>query len=391
MWLYIRERQQRCTCCMKTIQQIIERYLKGRASPAEKVFIEKHYDYFEKHEDYTKSVPDEERIAMENINWTRLEARIDQPAPVRSISIPTPYWRWAAASVVLLIGAATWWWFSDRKTSANPQQTIAQTDIPPGREGAVLTLDDGRQILLDSLGNGVVANQSGAEVVLHNNSIAYSKTGADQKNPVYNTLSTPRGRQFRVVLPDGTGVWLNAASSIRYPTVFAGHERRVDITGEAYFEVSKNNNQPFRVSVANTEVIVLGTKFNVNGYTNEARIATTLLEGAVQVNSGNNNVKLKPGQQASVSQEDIKVKNVNTAQFVSWKNGLFYFDHADVSTAMRQLERWYDIEIKYEGAIPVKEIHGELGRDLSLQQVLKVLDRMQVTCRLEGKTLIVQP
>lgn len=385
-------RQPLFTCCMKTIQQILERYLKGKASSAEKVYVEKHYDYFEQDEDFSASVPDEERTVMENMNWKRLESRIDQPAPVRGISFATPYWRWAAASVVLLLGATCWWWLSGDKPEAPSQEIIVQADIQPGREGAVLTLDDGRQILLDSLQNGVVANQSGADIVLKNNSISYAGKDHHSKGPVYNTLSTPRGRQFRVELPDGTGVWLNAASSIRYPTAFAGNERRVDITGEVYFEVSRNSSKPFKVAVANTEVVVLGTQFNVNGYTNEANINTTLVEGAVLVNRGTRSVRLMPGQQARVSQmvEDIKVSKVNTAQVVTWKNGLFYFDHADVPTAMRQLERWYDIEVQYEGAVPTREIQGELGRDLSLQQVLKVLERMQVKCRLEGRKLIVQ-
>ncbi|MGN6420847.1 MAG: FecR family protein [Pseudobacter sp.] len=377
---------------MKHIQKILERYLKGKASSAEKVYVEKHYDYFEQDEDFSNSVPGEEKLTMENMNWKRLESRIYQPTPVRGISIATPYWRWAAASVVLLAAGITWWWLSGEKPAAPSRETTAQADILPGREGAVLTLDDGSQILLDSLQNGVVAKQSGADIVLKNNSISYAGTDHHPKGAVYNTLSTPRGRQFRVELPDGSAVWLNAESSIRYPTAFAGNERRVDITGEVYFDVRKNSNKPFKVTVANTEVIVLGTQFNVNGYTNEASINTTLVEGAVQVNNGNQSARLMPDQQARVSQtsEDIKVSKVNTAQVVTWKNGLFYFDRADVPTAMRQLERWYDIEVIYEGAVPTREIQGELGRDLSLQQVLKVLERMQVKCRLEGRKLIVQ-
>jgi ferric-dicitrate binding protein FerR (iron transport regulator) len=339
---------------------------------------------------------DSDKAAWEKFRKTNL------PAPVPPVSrihfLKTAWFRYAAVALVVT-GIGTYLWMN----KSNKSETIVkteplpvQTDIAPGRDGAILTLADGRKMLLDTLGNGVIAYQHGAELILKNGQLTYAVSGKPAGEIAYNTMSTPKGRQFRVTMPDGTGVWLNSASSIRYPTVFAGNERRVEITGEVYFEVSKNSNLPFKVSAANTEVVVLGTRFNVNAYANEPNASTSLLQGAVQVNSGNSSAVLKPGQQARVQTAsaggNIKVLNkVNIQQVINWKNGLFSFEHADIPTVMRQLERWYDIEVQYEGAVPVNEIHGELGRDLSLQQILKVLQQMKVNCKLEGRKLIVYP
>ncbi len=197
----------------------------------------------------------------------------------------------------------------------------------------------------------------------------------------YNTISTPKGRQFTLQLPDGSKVWLNAASSLRYPVAFAGAERKVEITGEAYFEVAKNKKMPFKVSINNkTTVEVLGTHFNVNAYNDEETIKTTLLEGVVKVSHEKQTQLLQPGEQASVSQpsqksQSITVQTTDVDAAVAWKNGTFSFTNASLETVMRQLARWYDIEVEFVGAVPGGAFSGEIDRALSLDQVLKGLTK----------------
>lgn len=328
---------------------------------------------------------------------TVLQHALNSDKPVRRIHF-LPRWSWAAASVLLLLAAGAYYWTASKKNTPPAVMAAATTDIAPGKEGATLTLADGSRIKLDSLGNGVIAKQNGAQVVLANGQVAYDPTGNTGSDAVFNTMSTPRGRQFRLTLPDGTQVWLNAASSVRYPTVFSGRERIVEVTGEAYFEVVKNPAMPFRVRVNNkAEIEVLGTHFNVNAYENEQAIATTLLEGAVRVAAAGRHlpeVVLHPGQQAQLSnasETGIKVvKNVNTEKTIAWKNGLFYFDGATLAEIMRQMERWYDIEVVYENGIPDIEFEGEMTKDVSLNGLLVMLKRTDVHFRIEGRKLIVQ-
>ncbi len=202
-------------------------------------------------------------------------------------------------------------------------------------------------------------------------------------------MSTPRGRQFQVTLPDGTAVWLNAASSIRYPTAFTGAERKVEITGEVYFEVKKDI-RPFIVSADNrAEVTVLGTSFNVNSYSNEAGVKATLLEGTVQVSKDEQSVIIKPGEQADVQKTISVTKGVALEKVMAWKAGLFNFENVSLDEAMRQLERWYDIEVVYEKGIPNIELDGEMSKDITLNGLMNVLKELGVRYRLEGRRLII--
>ncbi|QEC44605.1 FecR family protein [Pseudobacter ginsenosidimutans] len=301
------------------------------------------------------------------------------------------HWHWAAASILLVLCIGAYLFFNTHSKTTQPAG-IAQ--IQPGRDGAILTLHDGTRVLLDTIQNGVVALQGGAMAKVENGKLLYEANGHEA---VINTMSTPAGRQFRLTLPDGTEVWLNSASSISYPTVFTGTERRVVITGEAYFEVAKNMKMPFRVNVNQRALVeVLGTKFNVNGYDNEPRINTTLLEGSVQVVSGRS-VLLKPGQMAQVqttqlSGTEIKiVGHANIEKIMAWKNGLFDFDNMDFDEAMRQLERWYNIEVVYENGIPKNiELYGKITKGVTLDGLLSVLKDIGVKCRLENRKLLIQ-
>lgn len=309
-----------------------------------------------------------------------------EETPIRHIS---QLRRWIAAAVaVLLLGTSIYYL---TRTQHTPPSVVAQAaDIAPGHAGAILTLADGSQVTLDSIQNGVVALQGGATAKVVNGVLLYEGKG---NNIVYNTMSTPKGRQFHVTLPDGTEVWLNASSSIRYPTVFAGNERNVEITGEAYFEVAKNKKMPFRLKVNHkAEIEVLGTHFNVNAYDNENTINTTLMEGSVRVSSQAFAVVLKPGQQAQRRANGISiVNNANIEKVLAWKNGFFNFDDVPFEEAMRKLERWYDIEVVFEKGVPDIQFEGKMTRDLPLSGLLIALERSDVHFRIEGRKLIVLP
>lgn len=322
------------------------------------------------------------------------------PAPVRQMTYRRK-WMWVAASVVLLFSIGAYLW---NFTKDETQATIAENaeTILPGREGAILTLEDGSSVVLDSLGNGLIAHQQGAKVVLQNGLLTYDPDEKAGGEIAYNTMTTPKGRQFQVVLPDGTKVWLNAASSLRYPTHFSGNERRVSITGEAYLEVTQQANQPFFVNVNNeTEIQVLGTSFNINAYENEAGIKTTLVEGSVKVVPTINGIGTqsqilrKAGQQATVLRAPDAAVSTNSSadieQVLAWKNGKFSFYRADIKTVMRELARWYNIEVEYQGETTKDLFGGDIQRNLPFDKVLDFLKQSQVHFEISGNKVIVMP
>jgi ferric-dicitrate binding protein FerR (iron transport regulator) len=211
---------------------------------------------------------------------------------------------------------------------------------------------------------------------------------------LYNTISTPKGGQYQVTLSDGSKVWLNAASSLRFPATFSGKERKVELTGEGYFEVAHNKKMPFHVTVNDLDVEVLGTHFNINAYADESAIKTTLLEGSVKVVKGNETKIIEPGEQASVttSEDEINVKQqVDLEQVVAWKNGIFQFERADIESVMRQISRWYDIDVDYHGRVS-EHFGGTISRDVNISDVLKMLEMTGgVNFKIDGKKVIVMP
>jgi transmembrane sensor len=307
---------------------------------------------------------------------------------------------WAAASVLIIATGITLFYLFGK--SSPVKEAVAEVqpslkynnDVLPGTTGAVLKLADGSSIVLDSASNGHLTKQGNMLVVKNGGTLNYVQ-GQEKNtgNIGYNTIETPRGRQYQLILSDGTKVWLNAASSVRFPVIFQGNERQVEITGEAYFEVAKNRQKPFRVSVNGTVVEVLGTHFNINSYADEATINTTLLEGVVKVTKADNLKILARGQQAQVNEkgEVRTVKNVNLDEVVAWKNNYFSFNNTDVKKLMRQLSRWYDVEVVFKGesAEPVTFI-GDISRAVNLSTVLKMLEHTgEVKFTIEGKKIIV--
>jgi len=308
--------------------------------------------------------------------------------------------RWAvAAAVLLLLGTCTWWVLFQRPipvSGLTKVQPIA--DRKPGTTKAILTLSTGKQLVLDSAMQDTVLREGNSIVAGRKGQLAYNSSTGSVTTITYNTLATPKGGQYQLTLPDGTRVWLNAASSIMYPTTFVEKERRVTLSGEAYFEVTQNKSKPFIVNVQRgSSIEVLGTSFNINAYNDEPVISTTLLAGSVKVNREGQAVLLKAGQQAQVSRDAAGGGQLSLAadpdldQVMAWRNGSFLFNNTNLDVVMRQLARWYDVDVVYQKGIPPVKFAGEMKRDLNLSEVLNILRKMEVHCNLEGKKLIVMP
>lgn len=266
----------------------------------------------------------------------------------------------------------------------------AGQEILPGANGAILTLGDGTRLVLDSLSDGRLAAEEGSMAILKEGKLLYDPLETEPSVVRHNSITTPKGRQFQLTLPDGTDVWLNAGSYIRYPTVFNGKERRVEVKGEVYLEVARDADKPFMLTIADrAEVAVLGTRFNVNAYDNEPVATTTLLQGRIRVNG----VTIQPGELAAVKEPGARpqVMEADISKAIAWKNGLFNFDGVRLEEVMKQLERWYDIEVVYADTVPDITFGGEMTRNISLQGLLVALETSGVRYKLEGRKLIILP
>jgi transmembrane sensor len=300
-------------------------------------------------------------------------------------------WKMIAAAAILIAGISFFLLFKT-STSANNIASIEkrfQNDVPAGGNKAKLILEDGSELILDNGANQPQpANTAGININYQQGSVTYQSV-ANTKAIEYNTISIPRGGQYQLTMSDGTKVWLNAATTLKFPRAFAGNQRTVELSGEAYFEVAKNQNAPFVVKVNNMEVQVLGTHFNVKAYPDESCTKTTLLEGSVQLQAGNHRTLLQPGKQGVFDGGNILVNDVNTAEAVAWKDGHFLFDKSDVETIMQQFERWYDINVQYEAGVPKNRFVGEFSRDLSLAASLKILELSGIHFTISGNNITV--
>ncbi|WP_113617246.1 FecR family protein [Chitinophaga flava] len=331
--------------------------------------------------------------AEENVFDTQSDAILARILPERAERRPvakTFYFKsWAAAVLLLIaVGAALLW----KKRSYHPPITTRHNIIQPGTDKAILTLANGASIELDSSMNGQIAQQGPVSLQTNAGQLIYKPQNTSASTTIsWNTLSTPKGGQYSLVLPDGSRVWLNAASSLRYPTAFTGPKRTVTLTGEAYFEVQPNSAQPFFVTAGNTEVAVLGTNFNIMAYNNEKSISTTLLQGSVRVSQQAVNHILKPGQQSRSNENGTMevIDNADTNLAIAWKNGFISFKSADIRTIMRQIERWYNIEVVFKGEIPTRTFTGDIPRSADLSALLRLLEISRIHFKLENEQLIV--
>ncbi|PZR09468.1 MAG: hypothetical protein DI539_22000 [Flavobacterium psychrophilum] len=318
------------------------------------------------------------------------------PAVVRPVRTRRIWWQVAAAASIVALSIVVYKQFD--RPAAQPTNIVStQAPMPePGTDKAVLLLADGRKITLDSVSNtSLTLGQSVASVDPAKGVLTYQGGKSNSELIVdHHTLQTPTGGQYKVQLSDGTIVWLNAASSITYPTLFTGNTREISITGEVYLEVSKNKNKPFLVHVGKDQTIeVLGTRFAINAYPDEPTIKTTLVEGSVKVTEehSNSSIRLKPGQQSQLSHESINVVNdVDLEEATAFVNGYFYFNNADVPTAMRQLAKWYGLKVSYKGAIKTSGFRGKIQRSFSLDDALKILGRYGVDFEVKGNEVVVQ-
>lgn len=381
---------------------LLERYLAGQCTPQEEERVKRWYQELE--EEHTWELDATSRASR----GLQLKAKIDASLGFRTAEaavVPMHRTRWlrivAAAVLILTLGGSAWWLLHKKEgMPPQPSFTALLNDAAPGGNRAVLTLADGTRITLDSAENGALAQQGGIKVMkVDSGQLAYETGGQPTSGTAvqFNTLVTPRGGSYGVTLPDGTKVWLNAASTLKYPTVFTGNERKVTLEGEAYFDVVSNAAQPFKVNVAAAraggnpmEVTVLGTQFNIMAYRDEKTINTTLIAGAVKVAQGNIVRQLAPDQQAQVNtvgEMDIR-KDINAADAAAWKSGLFHFQKADLPSVMRQIARWYDMDIVYEGHPDIR-LSGMISRNINVSEVLKLLESNGAHFRIAGKKIVV--
>lgn len=349
--------------------------------------------------------------------WNKISKKIEKEKATQvHHRIPLKYIA-VAVAVLAIITSGIYFWFEQRppkNIAENPviNRPLTPDDIKPGTDKAILTLSDGTKVILDSVQNGTLASEKGVTVIkLNDGQVVYRKTDqsgelSEAESVSFNTISTPRGGRYHLVLDDGTRVWLNATSSISYPVTFTRTERTVAITGEVYFEVNPleasrgGGKVPFKVKILSAsgketgEVEVLGTHFNINAYDDEAVVRTTLLEGSVKIQSSvgsKQSTILKPNQQVLISNDQLSlVANPNTEEVMAWKNGLFQFKGADIETIMRQAARWYDIDIVYERK-PADKFTGKISRDVNLSGLLKILELSEVRVTLnERRKLIIR-
>ncbi|MEI9810849.1 MAG: FecR domain-containing protein [Bacteroidota bacterium] len=306
-------------------------------------------------------------------------------------------WFRIAASVVVVFSALVLFFLRKHepvKIAEVKSPVKFENDIEPGGDKAVLILADGTRIVLDTTKNGTIALQGTSNVVkTADGQLSYTQSNTNVSEVLYNTVSTPRGGQYRLVLPDGSKVWLNAASSIYFPSAFVGSNRKVSVTGEVYFEVAKDRKMPFVVDMKGMQVEVLGTHFNINAYDDEPVIKTTLLEGALKVNKGSNSKFLFPGQQAQLNNTgDINIiPGADLEEIMAWKNGKFIFNSIDIRSVMRQLEKWYDIEVAYTGNLTKEEFIGVVSRNVNISQILNMLEKTRtVSFEIKGRKVFVK-
>lgn len=374
--------------------ELWENYLQRKCSEEEKAILESWLLDKMKASD---NIPTIEELANAAVN-IREGAAIPAIKKIPVYRLPV----WKAAVAVLLFAGASFAIYSYFQADHPTKQEVAE-QIKPGGNKAILTLDDGSSMVLADQPVGQLKTEAGVHLdKLNDGILKYRETNTGVKTMRYHTLTTPPGGQYQLVLPDGSRVWLNAGSSIRYPTAFEEKNREVRVTGEAYFEVAKSTNaagtvpanKPFIVHTANQDICVLGTSFNVMAYKDEHAIKTTLIEGRVRIDvllpSGKAvSQEIAPGQQLIQREGEFQVKEIATDHAIAWKNGYFAFENADVNDVLRQLARWYNIRVENQIQLSGFEFSGEIPRSSSLDELLKMLKIGGLNAVLKGNTLMV--
>jgi ferric-dicitrate binding protein FerR (iron transport regulator) len=379
----------------KEYNSLYEKYLAGKCSKEEQAELENYQDSFELKEQQwnVRTMGNSEEIKQsiqEDLNYS-----IEEHSKYRIFRFRA--WQSAAAAILILLTAGIYYYQN------SPEPVIVKTETPrfrndvaPGNNKAILTLDDGSKINLDDAKTGILASESNIDI---------KKTGAGQleyaagtqsvKTVKYNILSTPMGGEYQLVLPDGSKVWLNSGSTLRFPTAFIGSERIVELKGEAYFDIAKNPKMPFLVRTNNAmDIKVLGTQFNIMAYDDEKNINTTLIEGSVEVLKGSGKTMLKPGQEAILNRGsgNIKVASADLEQAIAWKNGYFIFYNENIESIMRKVSRWYNVDVVYQGNLSNKDFVGTISRNKNVSELLKMLELTgAVHFSIDGRRITVMP
>lgn len=375
----------------EAVIDLLNRYREGKATETEKQLLADWVLFGKLKELDLNDEQLEKDLAMLD---RRLSDSLQQTPAVRP-------WRKvaAAAAVLLMLSSAYYLYFHRQPTSLEikPSQVEIQPVIEPGKDRAYLTLADGRKIMLSSETTEEIAEQAGVtisktadgQLIYQTGQPASSTEAPSDGRTAYNTIETPNSGQYQIVLPDGSHVWLNAATSLTYPIRFDGNERVVHLHGEAYFEVTHLMSKPFKVISGRQQIQVLGTRFNINAYETEPLVKTTLVQGSVRLIYGSSSVVLKPGEQSQLNKlNDLRVvKDYDVEEAIAWKNGFFLFDNADIRSVMNQIARWYDVEVEYEDNLPNRRFAGKIPRNSDLDQALKILSYSKVNFKVENKKI----
>ena len=356
---------------------LCEKYLKGIATPEEEILIEEYQNSQGLNNNILGDVGANDKERLKAILYNRLQASFQQQAaPV----VKMRRWPYAAAAAILVFISVGIYLVSNKISSTGPTLSKharpVKNDIQPGSEKAVLTLANGSTITLDDAPNGVVSKQGNSAISKSANGLVING-GNDAGNQLaFNTITIPRGGKYHITLSDGTNVWLNSSSALTFPAAFTGTDRTVRVTGEAYFEVAKNDKMPFKIDVNGKQVVeVIGTHFNISAYTDENNIITTLLEGSVKVTYKDKSTYIVPGQMAvNDFGQHIMVKQANLEEVMAWKNDSFIFNNENITSIMRKISRWYDVDVAYNGDMTSINFDGSYSRSKGLASLLKNIE-----------------
>jgi transmembrane sensor len=376
------------------LEKLYARCTSGDCTPEEQKLFEEYRDSFDL-SDISWIPVFGDKNAIEEKLKKDLQKRLYKP----QISRSKPFYWAAAAFIILLLGGLL---YSTKYFTANNNDPHDfANSIKHGSDKAILTLSDGRTIALDDSKKGKVSTQNNVSVDIDKNDrVIYKRNGSNNAHFTerFNVMTTPRGGKYELILSDGTKVWMNAATSIKFPVDFTGNERVVELSGEAYFEVAHNTTKPFKVRSNGQIVQVLGTHFNINAYPDEEAIRTTLLQGSVKVFtngfsplSDKKALIIKPNEQAIFKNDQLSSVTVDADEIIAWKNGFILFKNADIKHIMRQIARWYDVDVVYQGQVTEDTYSGEISRNADLAEVFKVLKLSDINLKIDGRKIIVSP
>ncbi|WP_158795633.1 FecR family protein [Pedobacter sp. L105] len=373
----------------KEAQDLLKKFSNGQCTEQEKQLLDSWFVQLKSSQGLHPVVEQELNEDLDQV-WQSLKASLPERAPLRTVTV---WLRFAAAAVILIVAGTSLFLFVNHQARKN--QSVYVNNVSPGTNKAYLTLSNGKRVVLNNTATDTLHDQTGMQIsqtaqgqLVYSGSANTANSGSS-----YNTIETPRGGQYEVVLPDGTKIWLNAASSLKYPASFAGLKNRtVELKGEAYFEVTHNASQPFIVKTSQQQVEDLGTHFNISSYAEENETKTSLFQGSVKVSGNTLNCILKPGQQSVLAAATLKVIPDDAEATIAWKNGNFLFNHEHIESIMKKLSRWYNIDVQYEGAIPDDWFAGSVARSQQLNDVLRKLELTgQIHFKVEGRRVVVMP